>query len=838
MHPIYKFKISVPGITSNLLIPTNWQQGYYDNNGNVVFDRNYISSPRFAISGGLAYKLIDTTNAYYDWYVLAFFDANGDFISRSEAGHSITTPSSARAVSVCLAFTSKIFNEGVKWLSFTRTINTFEYYGYLAIEDVHPIYGNSLVKTWAREQGEMFYRAELSGKLRFERNDYALVMSMAFDAKFLLDINISQDAGVTWSSYWNGYFYKTDCEFDEDAQTVLVQAHAEDIYTKVLAGLDNEYDLIKLSPAIQTVEAYKRPMVQTYIAGSDVVGCYLDTLYWEAECEKVINSTLLESTYHFFKAAERTIVEITQQGSITIPDRYVGAVLDEGTPGTTDYVNGDYKFRYIVDSPSSGIRRIRWQILRAADNTILWAAAISQQGTTPPPLIPYSRTLTPVSAEVSGNVIIYMHNIAVWARIVCDVDSIDGTSTVPLPTPDMVQNNRNYTRCLGFNVSDAFIFSTEYSNTPTEWGRYGNQYYVRPTASGGVLRQPVGRKNWNGVSIWYAFGNHTILDYQGRKQFTIEVAYPLHSVIAVLLAQIAPELSHFGTVTYSQFLYGTNPITQNAQKIFITPKTNILNTRYDQPAQSAPITLRSVLDMLRDCYRCYWWIDGDRFRIEHVEYFRKGGSYTQDAAIGIDLTTQTVSRSGKPWGFGRNQYQFNKPEMPERYQFNWMDDVSEFFKGYPIEMISGYVQRGMVEEITIADFTSDIDMMLLNPPAISQDGFALLSTRLVDGEYIISYSYIATSQFLYEMQNGWASFNYLQQYYAYDMPGKYYRINNTNFTAEGVKRLKIQNLKFPVLADPDLTKLVKTEIGNGNIQKISINLSSRMADATLEYDTE
>ena len=488
--------------------------------------------------------------------------------------------------------------------------------------------------------------------------------------------------------------------------------------------------------------------------------------------------------------------------------------------------------------PTSGIRRIRWQILRATDNTILWAAVLTQQGTTPPPPIPYSRTLSPVSAEVSGNITIYLQNIAVWARIVCDAASIDGTPTIALPATDMVQNNRNYTRCLGFNISSAFQFSTEYSSTPTEWGRYNEQYYVRPPASGGIVPQPAGRTNWDGVSIWYRYGNQTILDYQGRAEFTIETAYPLASVIAVLLGQIAPELEHFGTVTYSQFLYGTNPITENAQKIFITPKSNVLNTRYTQPAQNAPITLRSVLDMLRDCYRCYWWIDGNRFRIEHVEYFRRGGSYAQEPAIGIDLTAQTVSRNGKPWAFARNQYQFEKPEMPERYQFGWMDEVSEFFKGFPIEMVSGYVEPGRIEEISITDFTSDLDMMLLNPPAISQDGFALLSAKYENGEYKIAYSYVATQEYLFEMQNGWASFYYLQQYYAYDMPGKYYRINGTNYTAQGVKRLKKQNLKFPVHSDPDLTKLVKTEVGNGNIEKLSINLSSRIADATLEYDTE
>ena len=43
-----------------------------------------------------------------------------------------------------------------------------------------------------------------------------------------------------------------------------------------------------------------------------------------------------------------------------------------------------------------------------------------------------------------------------------------------------------------------------------------------------------------------------------------------------------------------------------------------------EPAQTAPITLKNVLNMLRDCFRCYWFIDDqNRFRVEHIQFFRK-----------------------------------------------------------------------------------------------------------------------------------------------------------------------------------------------------------------------
>ena len=76
------------------------------------------------------------------------------------------------------------------------------------------------------------------------------------------------------------------------------------------------------------------------------------------------------------------------------------------------------------------------------------------------------------------------------------------------------------------------------------------------------------------------------------------------------------------------------------------------------------------------------------------------------------------------------------------------------------------------------------------------------------------------------------AWEYLLKSHAHDS------INGVTQTVHGVKKLKTQTIKFPLLANVDLMKLVKTELGNGVIQKLSLNLSSRGANATLRYDTE
>lgn len=88
------------------------------------------------------------------------------------------------------------------------------------------------------------------------------------------------------------------------------------------------------------------------------------------------------------------------------------------------------------------------------------------------------------------------------------------------------------------------------------------------------------------------------------------------------------------------------------------------------------------------------------------------------------------------------------------------------------------------------------------------------------------------------LQNGPLAFAYLQIYYNWDMPAKRYKIDGVTYNATGVKKFKTQSVTFPCYNDPDMQKLVTTLIGNGMLEKLSLNLCSRFADATLRYDTE
>ena len=77
----------------------------------------------------------------------------------------------------------------------------------------------------------------------------------------------------------------------------------------------------------------------------------------------------------------------------------------------------------------------------------------------------------------------------------------------------------------------------------------------------------------------------------------------------------------------------------------------------------------------------------------------------------------------------------------------------------------------------------------------------------------------------------------IPNFYGYNLPSEDVIINEAYFLSKGIIRGQLQTINFPFTQDFDVYKLVKTDIGNAEVKKISINLSSQMINAQLAYDT-
>ena len=715
-------------------------------------------------------------------------------------------------------------------------------------QTVRPNYKDDLTLDYELETNQRFYRAKLSGKINFVRADYDIINDAPFDSEFFLYIEKSDDWGQTYNQYYKAKFMKTDCTFNDDDKLVTVKPETTDQYDDVLAGLEKEYNLITLAPTIQRITINKRPLIQIYVPGDSVVSCFLGGTNWEQDANATSDQSALVQTYHFALCNILKEIQITPNGSPAVIGGLYTGRMATGTSANNfegklyPELNVNY-YIYIsqqrIDGLPFGVVIV--EIRKRSDDTAMFR--YTKATTSPFDTLEFDLTAVEGSGA-TGTMHADMKSYNIYARYLCDVEKIDDLNTYPLPADDIVDNNRNYRRSIGYAIDVAFI-SNNFSDTPTEWGLADNgKYFAPPYSIYGQTFYPIARSTWRYASLWFGFYLFDwILEEKARKAYTLRDAFTLSSCINVLLKEFAPGITHEATPEYSQFLYNTNnPISGQSFKLLISQKSNIINGEYQTPAQKAPVTLQQIMTMLRDIYKCYWYIEDGKFKIEQINWFRNGGSYGYNPIIDYDLTQLENVRNGKKLAFATSEYSFDKVDMPERYQFEWMDDVTTPFEGLPIEITSKYVTAGKIEEINISNFTSDIDLMLLNPGAISSDGFALFAavTPSGGGQLELPFTRQTVDNVEYYLQNGYLAFINIQPtYWVYDIPARRFKINNTPNYAIGIERKKKQTLNFPAgTTDPNPMQLVKTYIGNGQVDKLSVNLCSRNIKATLKYDTE
>lgn len=716
-------------------------------------------------------------------------------------------------------------------------------------QTVRPNYKDDLTLDYELETNQRFYRAKLSGKINFVRADYDIINDAPFDSEFFLYIEKSDDWGQTYNQYYKAKFMKTDCTFNDDDKLVTVQPETIDQYNDVLAGLEKEYNLIELTPQIEFLTIRKRPLIQIYVPGDSIVSCFLGGTNWEQDANATTDQNALIQTYHFALCNILKEIQITSHGSpevisgLYVGQMSTGASPDEFMGDLYPELNVNYYIhiaqKLVVGGLPIGLAGV--EIRRRSDDVAMFRfTKITQE-----PFDTLEFDLTAVEGSgATGTMHADMKSYNIYARYLVDVDKIDDLDTYPLPSDDIVDNNRNYRRAIGYAINVAFI-SKNFSDTPTKWGLADSgKYFAPPYSIYGQTFYPIARSTWRYASLWFGFYlMDWILEEKARKAYTLRDAFTLSSCINVLLKEFAPGITHEATPEYSQFLYNTNnPISGQSFKLLISQKSNIINGEYQAPAQKAPVTLQQIMTMLRDIYKCYWYIEDGKFKIEQINWFRNGGSYGYNPIIDYDLTQLENVRNGKKLAFATSEYSFDKVDMPERYQFEWMDDVTTPFEGLPIEITSKYVTAGKIEEINISNFTSDIDLMLLNPGAISSDGFALFAavTPSGGGQLELPFTRQTVDNVEYYLQNGYLAFINIQPtYWVYDMPARRFKINNMSNYAIGIERKKKQTLNFPAgTTDPNPMQLVKTYVGNGQVDKLSVNLCSRNIKATLKYDTE
>lgn len=705
-----------------------------------------------------------------------------------------------------------------------------------------PRYKSDLSREYEPEPGQQFYRSKLSSSLTFQRGDFDAIHAAPLSHEFIVHID-RRIGGGAWSTDWFvGYFTKTDAsEYDVDNKTVVIQPEPDDRYRKLWDQLDKEFNLIDLSPATVSLDVRVQPLVQVYVLGSQVVTNILSGTYWEEPVNTIVYDDLTIRTTYLFDRDSTLYYVPGGSGAGLSPD--VSGYYDENGG---DYLRQDGQYQFITEDLGGG--DFRWTIIDKFDSdTVVYRAVTNEQLHGLPG---HSDPGTLFTSETDPGSQVRVFYFPVYTRLLTSESTVGGSPTSAIPDPDITNNSDRYDRAIGLQHS-GYVAHDGNSSSPDRWGKFDSNsanfaadYFTQPIfapSSGVTQTLPVARSEWTEVSWWFYYdAGLRVLQQTASTGYTLRHAYKLADTITAVVNAIDPTVTHSEDANHSVFLYGTNSI-RGAEKIpIISPKSNILEGEYDRPASRANIRLSDILGFLRDFYQVFPIIDdSNRFRLEHVDWFDRGGTYS-GTNVSIDLTTQSDPKTGKPWGFRTASFKWDKSEMPERIVWRWMDEVSEVFEGFPVEVLSPYINRGSIDEKSLSIFTSDIDFIHAQGQSIAQDGFVFFEAE-DKGTFQVPFVDLDLGypNIFEEIQNGYASMIYAAgQYWKHHLPAESVYLNLATITATSIRKNRLQEITFPTPEDFDPVELITTSEGDAKVGKISENLSSGAANATLKHELE
>ena len=390
---------------------------------------------------------------------------------------------------------------------------------------------------------------------------------------------------------------------------------------------------------------------------------------------------------------------------------------------------------------------------------------------------------------------------------------------------------------------------TTVSSEPTKYGKKyvdgqdTGYYYAYPQLDGYVCI-PYSRRNWASHSYWIRVLESAATDIDDDTQILgVQASYKIGDLIRALCSANDIAVNFTDTAQCSQILYGSpSPMAEwtAGWRLYFTAKSNVVKLGADSPATKVPCSFNTVFTFLRKALNIAWSIENiggaSILRLEHISYYKNGGSYQDAAVIGDDLTQIINTRNGKPWAFGQNEYSFEKYQMPEFVKWAWMDESDQLFDGSGFKCLSKYVNKGRTEDNNVSNITTNIAKMIMQPEKISLDGLAVILTAANDKT--IYYYFTREIGGNWRVPNGQLSMWNLQQgLLLYDAPCETIEVSGNVHNDVDYVRTKTNEVTYPA-NDADPQKLIKTNVGEGAVDTLTINIVNQSVKAKLKYGNE
>lgn len=775
-----------------------------------------------------------------------FYDANKALISYEALAGKDVVFAPARAAYFAVRLTS--YDQAVE-KAFIASPVSFIHQVYLT----KPHY-TKLEKRTAKDSGQEYYRESLSGSLKFVGKDFDIVYSASLDDTFNLLVYLKGDI------FFRGNFSKIDCKLDFTKKICEPKIKAKDAYENILEHYDDKYDLVKMKLPLSSIGCTKRAFMQIYCLGASTVTNVFNGQAWETEV-----STPVESIDDVTKAG---FSELKCFREIQVSGAKTPGVNGLYTEASVKIENDGKTSTFTAYKVEQGTRTHFIKLYSLLG--LLTTAEIYVTGSDSPIYRnSISANILPTAFDIRGSIqrqnffgvqdgsdqydttdqavvsADFLYDI--YGRIVHN-SSGDGNA---LDSNDFAMGNVSYKRVSSLKVQASDVLQS--SDSTMESTIYGINDYRKyftpeflPKPSSGSKYLPIARSSWTNTSIWLAYKSD-LVGHRDQRYF-LRDCFNIGHVINGLLNKMGSGVTHEPSPEYSLFLYANTQPLDGLDRfyVYITQKSNAVRGTYNQAAQRAEVSLKSIMEMLRDCFRCYWYIDNGKLKIEHISFFKNGQSYKSRASF-YDLTLLEDGFNGKPILYGQSALEYDTSELPREYSFAYADESQVPFSGVKLEVDAPYVSG--TEDINIGEFSADLDYMQISADSVSQDGFALLCPTYTPGWFGMPVTTKVLALDNMEMrlldggqpyditaQNGHASWAYLAKLYSFDMPGERIKSNVLMpFAAQGIKNNLTQTVLVPNIPDMTPGSAVKTSAGKARVKGINEHFESGYLELDLAY---
>ena len=355
-----------------------------------------------------------------------------------------------------------------------------------------------------------------------------------------------------------------------------------------------------------------------------------------------------------------------------------------------------------------------------------------------------------------------------------------------------------------------FQLATDQSGVPG-----GSYKWVRP-----YQNLPLGYSDYvKAGAIDHFIFSVSMLNYT-QQPWVNQRARKLNDVLTAFAVSFGLTFQSDILTAYTNYAYdASNSVVENPiRNIMMIQKSDSKKT--SNAAWKGMISFNTLMKILNDTLNLSWFVEGTVLRIEHESWFTR--------ANGIDLTSSNYINYIK----GLNRYSYGG-EYPRYETWEFMEAKDADFVGVPIEYTFIEGREDSTKERAVSTVTTDIEYAINTPDEISNSGWLFLCCDAQN--YVLEENGMLTGVIKPNAHLSVA--NIQHHYFRHGRPFPTGKMNRKNTTFLSVEKKKLQeNISFVPLTAFDPDKLVKTELGWGEVESATEDLKTETIKLSLKHD--